>query len=74
MTTESTRLIKYVPFIAPKGSFWHDFQLGAKQWTESRETSRFEESDEPDFLLDKKTGNLWPVRVIQMLSRYPVFV
>ncbi len=62
------------PFIIPKASFWHEFQLDAREWRESGETSRFEKSDGSEFLLDKRTGELWPARVIEMLSRYPVFV
>ncbi len=53
--------------------FWQEFHEEAEQWTKSGKTSRFEKSNRPGLVLDKKTGELWPVRMVQLLSRYSIF-
>ncbi len=66
-------LFKDILSIAVNVSFWQEFHAEAEQWRKSGETSRFERSDRAGLVLDKKTGELWPVRTVQLLSRYSIF-
>ncbi len=63
------RLLIDVFSIIPRTVLWREFARSVRHAVSSGRSNRFVQDNEPGFVLDRKTGQAWPVSIFRAISR-----